>query len=1248
MQPSNSPRVARKSRALLPLLTATFLSLPCEAVEPFGKEGSAWKPDAPVRALEPVVLSIPCLDRAAHPLWNVELPKQGETAEPFAWMADKEAQSGYALRLYPWRLEPATTTVRMLLPGGTAANGAAWAKARATHIAFQCRLAPGSAVGRPPVRLSIHLLQRGKTAGTWQAGFSVIGTEWRRIVLPMEAFSLRTFSSIAGIGFRAQGEPEETAVEIRDLQALRLPYSDALWKRRTLSLSLAGSWRFCTDEGERGMAECWYAPDFDDAAWQTLSTGKSWEDQGIEHFGWGWYRQTVLVPPAAQGQPLTLRLGEITSDDEVWFNGHRVGGFSGEYKYRNRIPRAYVIPPKWVRTDAPNVIAVRVWGGNLTFIGRKSGLTKGTFALELDPYEPLFSSAPGKPGVPCSAYDLSRAITGAPFEARLRLPAEVAAAGACTAEWTAEDLLGNPIAEGSAPVRSAAGAPEAHFTARFSGETAEAVYFSGRFRIVFTLNNAAGEPLYASTRIFEQLNFTERDTRVLPELPATVEETPYGKLRLIDVVDCSTPWQKEEHPFLQGGYDNRAAHMTPGAPMRSTADRAILGKKARTCGYGWFAYRVGRGKLRPGGQYLLRIEYPEDIPRFCPVEIQTGQNYADVGWKSGVGAGDVYDDWPLSGRYEWFDTIVALDGKTVGTGGTGSASAEPGFWVYFMNKRRPGMYYAMWEAGPAVASIRLYELDPERNAPVIREPEGLPQRTLALDWERQPDHDPEDLIRYAKLMGYSAISPVILKWSFANYADPIDGYDTMQIDARDYWAHVDYEAGKPARAPDPRRPSQHARYLEAARTLGLDYIPRIEWGGSHLLPEEARAIGADGKSAKPNRFERWCTNLLHPAAWEDLRRTLDALLLPGADNPRLKGIHWRIRSNRLPISYGEADIRRFSAETGTPLPGGRYEQWAAWASGEAKEAYDTWWHGKRADFLRTISGHLRAIRPDWRLFYHNWDPDKFGIIEPDLTAWAFVSSVVKPAPEGGRAAYERERKIRASLTAADYLHVLRTGNFGRAFNGINRADLGIRPELNREDPGIEIFAPVNYKCYAELPEYCEYFRTADGVAVSHMVSYDEIGSRIINPKYEGNMIIPGGPDFSMALELLAWFHSDARTLNFTVYTYARGFADAHRRFAQAFRALPAIPGRIIAQTNEDVRLRLYESGRGTYIGVGHKGYATASETLRIPCGEGTTASLLDLVSGQTVRVPVQDGMALLPVTLRPMSLQAYRLLTPRP
>jgi len=42
------------------------------------------------------------------------------------------------------------------------------------------------------------------------------------------------------------------------------------------------------------------------------------------------------------------------------------------------------------------------------------------------------------------------------------------------------------------------------------------------------------------------------------------------------------------------------------------------------------------------------------------------------------------------------------------------------------------------------------------------------------------------------------------------------------------------------------------------------------------------------------------------------------------------------------------------------------------------------------------------------------------------------------------------------------------------------------------------------------------------------------------------MMLPGGGPFSMALELLGYYHADARTLTYTAYTYGRGFADAHR------------------------------------------------------------------------------------------------------
>ncbi|MBN2711301.1 MAG: hypothetical protein JXR97_02565, partial [Planctomycetes bacterium] len=352
------------------------------------------------------------------------------------------------------------------------------------------------------------------------------------------------------------------------------------------------------------------------------------------------------------------------------------------------------------------------------------------------------------------------------------------------------------------------------------------------------------------------------------------------------------------------------------------------------------------------------------------------------------------------------------------------------------------------------------------------------------------------------------------------------------------------------------------------------------------------------------------------------------------------GVLWRIRCNRMPISYGAADIKLFSEETDTPLPGGEHAQWAAWASGEMKEKYDAWWHQKRADFHIKLAKLLQSYREDMKLYYFNWDPDKFGMIEPDITAWGFVSKVVKPGPEGGRAAYVKERELRKTFTADDYIYVMKSGNFGHAFYNLNRADLGIRPELYKDEKNIQIFAPANYLCYADKPKYLNYFQTGDGLAVSNVVSYDEIGARSINPKYEGNMITPANGAFSMALELLPYFHGDARTLNYTVYTYGRGFADAHRRFAQAFLALPAIKGAVVDQGDEDLKVRTYPSESGTYVGIAFKGYAGKMLTVKISTDK-EKPTVEDLVTGKTVPFTLNGGELIFELESGPMELNAY-------
>lgn len=1216
-----------KSRALAVFLTLFSSFALAEPLPPFT---AAPVSSAALKPTKAAAQAIDCLSPARASLWIAELPPLGQSTLPFS-IANENGKP--TLRIDAANLTPAYTTIRILLPGDGPANGDLWAKARCNYLSFLCK-------SNKPAQMTFHLLQRGKTAGTYQTAFSVEPGDWQRIILPIEQFSaLKSFAKVAGLGVRTASAEKGTEVAIADVTVGSMPFSDDLWKARHASISLKGDWHFAADPTNIGAKENWFADTLDDTSWKTIKSGLSWQEQGIETHGFGWYRQKIVVPQECAGLPLTLNLCDIQSDDDVWFNGTRIGGFSSEYKYSNWIPRIYTIPASLIRYGQPNTIALRIWGGNITFIGDKSGLAKGPLVADFDPYPVRMrdSGAQAAQEIPAELYDLSDARNGKPFEIVIPFPSDLSSEGGANVRYRLADGVGGAIKSGQAPLTAN------QIVIPVDRDTAHAVYLRGRLHIALIVEDGTGNPIYSGTRLLDRLNFLKRDQTALPALADKIDDTPFGQLKLIDEIDAATPVIDDPHPYLQSSlFDKGQDRMTPGSNVPTTVTE-ILGQKARQSAYGWFAYRVGRGKLTPHATYLLRIEYPEDKPRFCPIEIQTGQNYMDVGWKNGVGPDDVYDNWPLSHKWQWYDVVVPLDDETVGTGGTGTASSENGVWVYFMNKLKPNQYYAMWSGGPAVGRIRLYQLDPVKNAPAINQPKGLPNRVLSFDWERGVDHDPADFVRYAKLMGYNAISPIMLKWFFANYTDPLNGYTTVTIDDHNYWAHKEYDpaSGVKASSPVPANKSEHVRYLEATKQLGLNYIPRFEYGGSQDLPKEAWALGVDQQPTKANRFAPWCADLLNPMTWDDLQKFMDHLIKPYTqDNPQLTGVLWRIRCDRMPISYGPADIQLFAKETGATLPRGGDAQWAAWAAGEMRTKYDDWWHQKRADFHTKLAKLLQSYRPDLKLYYYNWDEDKFSLIEPDITSWAFVSGVVKPLPEGGRAAYEKERAKRKTFTAADYIDVLHTGNFGNASKGINRADYGIRPELYKDVTNMQIFAPANYLCYADKPEYLNYFRTGDGVAVSNVVSYDEVGSRTINPKYEGNMITPAGGAFSMALELLGYFHADARTLNYTVYTYGRGFADAHRRFAQAFLALPAIDGTVVDQGDGDLKVRTYASANGTYLGVAFKGYAAKKLTITVP-NVKPGATLRNLVTNQAVPATVANGQLQFTLDAGPMELDAF-------
>ncbi len=1015
-----------------------------------------------------------------------------------------------------------------------------------------------------------------------------------------------------------------------------------------LNLGLNPHWQFSTDPSNVGLTQQWFGDTYNDSSWGTLNSGSSWEDQGLTYGGYAWYRQKIVIPASYAGLPVRLNLADIFSDDDVYINGVRVGGLSGNYKYQNLSDRQYMIPASLLRYGQSNTIAIRTWGGNFGSSSNNSGLLAGTYTMTLDPYLVMAhdTGAPISAETPVQNYDLSAAQQGRAFDLVFRYPSSIMTSGTANLTYTLKDFYGASIQTGTVPV--SVGADNlVRGIVNVSIASSQAIYLGGRFVATLTLKDGNSLATLSNTTVnVDHLSFKQRDTTPLAALPTTTyDTTSYGSLKLIDTIDCSTSLSTQDHPYMQGAFGNHSQdYMTPGAKVTVPVN-TILGKQAREPGYGWFAYRIGRGALTPGKTYLLRIEYPEDKARYCPVEVQAGNNYMDIGWKNGISPTDVYDNWPLSNAWQYYDAIIPLGDQSVGTGGTSDSSAQNGLWVYVMNKMKPGIYFKLFAGGPAVATMKLYEIDPAVNSPAITlPPTGLPQRVLMFDWERQAEQVPGDLVNYAKLMGYSAISPIMMKWALDNYGDPTDGYESTNIDDLGYWVQ---NPANPAQDAIPGVLSVHQQYLAATKNSGVNYIPRFEYGGSNNLPTAARAINSAGGTAQPNRFApAWCANLLNTATYTDLKVLLDSLFLPyAATNPQLKGGLWRIREDRMQVSYGPNDVTMFCTETGTTKPVGYTNaQLAAWASsGTVGAAYSTWWQGKRAAFHQQVVNLMKSYRSDMTLYYYNWDPDKFSMMKPDLTSATFYAQCSNST--NATNAYNNDRAARATYTAADYINVMTTGNFTASGSGwSNRPDYALRPSLYAAIPGIELLAPSNYFCYASLPDYLNYFQTSDGLAVSNCVSYDEIASREPNPKYECNMITPGGPAFSMALELLAYYNGDARTLTYTAYTYGRGFADAHRRFAQAFLALPAVPGVLATGTPTDVAARVYNTtSSGTYIGIAYKGYSASSFTVSLPGTWTSGMTVTNLVTGQTTAASIVGGNLQIAVNAGPMELNAYRV-----
>jgi hypothetical protein len=134
------------------------------------------------------------------------------------------------------------------------------------------------------------------------------------------------------------------------------------WK---LLFGLRGQWKFeIGDDMQRADAG------YDDGKWESIYAPAAWEDEGFPGYdGYAWYRKHFKSASDWNSRYLSIQLGNIDDVDEVFLNGHRIGGtgsFPPNYSTAYTSDRIYPFPPAYLSPTGDNVIAVRVYDQELS------------------------------------------------------------------------------------------------------------------------------------------------------------------------------------------------------------------------------------------------------------------------------------------------------------------------------------------------------------------------------------------------------------------------------------------------------------------------------------------------------------------------------------------------------------------------------------------------------------------------------------------------------------------------------------------------------------------------------------------------------------------------------------------------------------------------------------------------------------------------------------------------------------------
>ncbi len=728
--------------------------------------------------------------------------------------------------------------------------------------------------------------------------------------------------------------------------------------------------------------------------------------------------------------------------------------------------------------------------------------------------------------------------------------------------------------------------------------------------------------------------------RAAPELPVL----PFQNLTLVDEVVCGDPAD---------------AHIFTEFPSGVSQIQSILGREARVLpnptggGVRYFAYRVGQNLgLQAGKAYVLQIDYPEDAPRSMFIlnhgaamsrGLRTGNTLGDALHAPYVNSNPESLDMPLAGTYRTWQNLFNLHDRFSDIERLRSEGDRPfvpadGFWViiaHFANANDP------LSSGAAVSHIRLYEAPPVETyaAPISFPPDNLPRRHI---FYREEMSDGMALgTRDGNNRGiYNSVD-----W-FENKAKMMKflGINTFATDLLEFGSNQGFDSG-PGGGNSwyyvAKEPDRWEKVLNMLQNYDLDVLPYYEYSGS----KGADSLGFQqrAKPLSPNltayTHVSWAesarADLADPETHADAKKLLDATITRYKDSADFVGAWFRSRVSQMPMSFSDQDILWYSQEKNGGVPVTRQQ---IIDSGTQYENFRQWWFEKRHDFVVDMRDHLRSqgigtdatvlftsdagepgrsLIPSGQVALIAEDVAAYGAVGESATSLSLALSSKRHEkalllPRGTWGGWEWQHADPPN-DPANYTSdngAMLTYSFNKAYTVSDPASLG----LFDTDSGSAI---VRHFCLNE---------DAMTIDLGLSTRFDPLGYFVSDTEYTGPYVV-------MA-EALAVANGNPRFLGYLSSSrYNPGFPQYVRAFNQAFLALPALPGTVLADAATDPAVVVREivtAGYGSYLAVVNTARTDKAVTITLP----DRGVVKDAVTGAVLGTGTAVALEMYPFQLR--------------